>query len=99
MEQDRVWAAPESLTIYEVGALEKAFLDDGGPNSDRVYDLGKTRDVDACGLQWLVAVRARLRLAGFNLVLTNVDNDLSEKMALLGLAFLTDPVAKEGAHV
>lgn len=99
MAEQHEWAAPESLTIYEVAELERTFTAGDSYTKDRIYDLAATREVDSCGLQWLVAVRARLRAEGASLRLLNVDEPVVESMKLLGIGFLLDHSLEDSPHV
>ena len=91
------WVAPPELTIYEAREVEAAFLESGGANGHRVYDLVQTEEVDACGIQWLLAVRARLKQHGFELELKNVNKHIKEQIVSLGLSFILGSTGEEFA--
>ncbi|WP_404471744.1 STAS domain-containing protein [Vreelandella venusta] len=97
--QSPPWKAPSSLTIYEIRALEEAFIASGSANADRTWDLSDVQEVDSCGIQWLVTVRARLRAQECTLTLLHASDDFVEKLSFLGLSFLLSPSVEETSHV
>jgi ABC-type transporter Mla MlaB component len=84
-------ALPAELTIYNVaatGALFSARLAEGG---DLELDASAVAEVDAAGIQLLLAGRRHARAWDRRFLLHDATNELQAALSLLGLSFDVPP--------
>ncbi|MBZ9558809.1 MULTISPECIES: STAS domain-containing protein [unclassified Modicisalibacter] len=82
----RDWQAPAALTIYDVAALERDIGSLDPAAGDWRVDVSAVRELDGAGIQWLLALQARLESIGRRLTLTGGNALVSECLACLGVS-------------
>lgn len=86
----------KSLTIFDVARLES--LQQQRAQAQGVQlELGRVEEVDAAGIQWLLAVMQRSTLASGGCVINAVSPALADALALMGVEALTTEDS-EAAH-
>lgn len=79
------YRVPGTLTIYDVSALESAYagLD---VCSGLCLDLQAVDEIDGAGIQWLLAVKARLKSIGSHLELVGTSESVMTELQKAGVA-------------
>ncbi|MFO1379003.1 MAG: STAS domain-containing protein [Chitinivorax sp.] len=88
----RTVAMGDSLTIYAVAELRNKLLQELATCRDLVLDMDAVAEVDAAGLQLLVALKHQALFDGCELSLVNHSAELRQALELFGLnSFFGDP--------
>lgn len=85
-------AIGDSLTIYAVAELRSKLLQELAVCRDLVLDMDAVAEIDAAGIQLLVALKHQAQLEGCELRLVNHSAELRQALELFGLnSFFGDP--------
>lgn len=76
---------PRTLTIYDVLQLDKEFVSLTGLDRGLSLNLSKVEEIDGSGLQWLLAVKARVEAAGGALQLLQTPEAVRAVVELAGV--------------
>jgi anti-anti-sigma regulatory factor len=89
---DRMCELPAELTIYAVGALREEWAGQLGEHGDLVVDAARVDQVDAAGVQWLVALSHALARRERRLRLVDASRPLAAACLALGVGHLVETV-------
>ncbi|MDF2178244.1 STAS domain-containing protein [Aliiglaciecola sp. CAU 1673] len=78
------WQSPASLTIYDIKQVDQQ-MHEPLQKGSWMFDLSALKDLDSTGVQWLMMAQRRLQKRGELLQLVNVQDEIKDIFAVLGV--------------
>lgn len=94
----RTWTCPDTLTIYEVSALQRDILTSDALQSSWQFDLSAVIEIDSAGLQLLLYFANQLEAHQHSLTLCNIPDAIQDIIDLAGLheRFIGESATNQG---